>query len=242
MAIVSLGWLGLELYHTLSHHEYNITGSYFNQKKNIKNEFHFDINSNQIPTEILAADIIVLCIPPSTIDNEKNLFNFLTSVVTKQLIFISSTSVYGNQGQVDETTTPIPESQNGKKLVRWESFISENFKHYQIIRSAGQYGGNRHPGYYLSGKKDIQGESNPINLISREDLADIFSKAINLKDSMVINAVNTHHPLKKEFYTSFCEVNNQPLPHFKDDKETKYKIVKTIHPNFIIDSPLIKSY
>lgn len=239
ICIISLGWLGLALYKELELQRVDVIGSYATTPKGLKGEFQFDINSSSIPEAIKNSDIIVLSLPPSSIKDEEIFIHFLKLMTKAHLIFISSTSVYGEQGVVDENTGPKPETKNGKRLLKWEEFIIKNFKKYHIIRSAGQYGPNRHPANYLSGKVDIKGENSPVNLISQFDLINIIKQALVLPDSLVINAVNTNHPAKADFYTHVCNERNLAPPQFIN-KENKTKVVKTIHSQFTVNTSLYK--
>lgn len=239
ICIISLGWLGLALHQKLTHQGFDVVGSFLNSPKNVKGEFQFDINSRVIPEVIKESELIILCLPPSCIKDEAIFIDFLTLISTKHLIFISSTSVYGDQGIVDETTTPTPENQNGKRLLKWEKLIIKSFKKYHIIRSAGQYGQNRHPANFLSGKVGVTGKDSPVNLISQFDLIKITAETLNLSESLIINAVNTDHPTKVEFYTKICNQRNLKPPIFISEGQ-KSKTVKTIHSQFTVRTSLYK--
>ena len=232
----------MALYHKLKENGESVSGSYHSSPKKLSHEYKFDINADAVPGDISNADIVLLNLPPSKITSEEHFDSFLNQLSHKEIIFISSTSVYGNQGDVDETTLPLPETENGKRLLNWEQKIQNLFKRYQIIRSAGQYGGERHPGKFLSGREDIQGGMDIINLISQKDLIDIIIKAMGLKESSIINAVNTHHPVKKDFYTKYCIHNHLPLPHFKTEVSTNSKKITTKYKEFEISTNLIKGH
>ncbi len=237
VAIVSLGWLGAALYNKLEA-EFIVLGTYFNNPKDVNHQVLFNINNEDTPLEILSSDIIIICIPPSKITNDQNFFNFLSKLKQKKIIFISSTSVYGMQGNVNELTKPKPETVNGKRLLTWEDYIKSVCDHYQIIRSAGQYGPNRHPGKYLAGKTAVPGKYQSINLISQDDLIDIIIKSIKESESKIINAVSSQHLNKKHYYVDYCKRNDLEPPKFLEDTRKLNKIVDTMHSNYIVATPL----
>lgn len=237
IAIVSLGWLGLALYNKLEA-DFKVLGTYLTCPKNVKNQITFDINNDSIPSEILDSDIIIICLPPSKITSDEDLYRFLSPLKNKKIIFISSTSVYGMQGNVNEQTTPVPETSNGKRLLEWENYIVDNCPRYQIIRSAGQYGPARHPGRFLAGRENISGKNQSINLISQNDLLEIIEKSISSDDFQVINAVSTQHLNKEDYYKDYCLRNNLIPPQFSEETSQHDKIVDTIYPKYLVTTSL----
>jgi len=240
VTIISLGWLGVATYKHLEHLGFKVSGSYNSKSKDLAGEFKFDINKEYQNSFISDSDIIILNIPPSKITNDDNFLKLIKENVAKKIIFISSTSVYGMQGSVNELTEPLPLTKSGIRLLEWENYILKNVPSYQIIRSAGQIGPNRHPAYSLSGRKDITGGNQYINLISQKDLLDIITKSINSDKSRIINASNTNHPIKKVYYTQYCKDINLPLPTFNEENVIEYKKINTIHKEFEINTTLTK--
>ena len=242
ITIISLGWLGLALYKELEALEYEVSGSYNTIKKNVKNEFKFDINKEFDKGVFPKLETLIINLPPSKITNKENLHKLIFKNNNKQIIFISSTSVYGMQGDVDETTPPNPETKNGERLLEWENFIQDNVKNYQIIRSAGQFGAGRHPAKFLSGRDNIPGGNKCINVISQKDLLKIILKSIKSQNSQIINATNTNHPTKEEYYTQCCKNMDLPLPNFIYDEKNEYKRIHTIHKDYEINNILTKGF
>lgn len=237
VTIISLGWLGTALYNKLES-EFDVLGTYFNSPKNGKNQIPFDINNNLVPKEILDSDVVIFCLPPSKIISDKHLYRFISPLKNKKIIFISSTSVYGMQGNVNENTIPNPETMNGKRLLEWENYIVANCPSYQIIRSAGQYGPARHPGRFLAGRENISGKNQSINLISQNDLLEIIEKSISSSDFQVINAVSTQHLNKENYYKDYCLRNNLIPPQFSEETSKLDKIVDTIYSEYLVTTSL----
>jgi len=238
ITIISLGWLGKQLHQDLLPLYQNVSGSYLSTPKGLENEFLYDFTKEIIPIELESSDTIILNLPPTLMLSPTNLTHFIKNIKGKRIILVSSISVYGNQGDVNEETTPLPSSKRGRLMLDFEKVLEEQCTNYLIIRSAGQYGKERQPGKFLSGKKDILGGETPVNLISRDDLITTIIKALDDTKRKVINAVNTNHPKKNEFYTEYCQENKLELPHFKNEHLDETKTVSTLYEEYKISSSL----
>lgn len=235
--IVALGKLGSRLYSALASKENQVIGTYKKNAKNLENEVYFDYLSEQIPSQIIQSDVLVFNLTPSVIQSVDLFKSFISKIDTKHFIFISSTSVYGMQGHVDEEVDPIAQTSSGKLLKECEDYLLEkNFK-ATIIRPSGLYCNIKHPGFYLAGKEVNINGLESVNLIHYDDLVEIILKSVNL-DIKVINASNIHHPKKGEYYTDFCIRNNLPAPIFKTENNKNDKIVNTKYQQFKIDRKL----
>ena len=235
ITIIALGWLGNKLYKYWKEKGHQVSGSYFSSRKG---DFYFDIGENKIPQEIESAQVIFFNLTPSGIGSLKNLESFLGKVSNKKFIFISSTSVYGPQGIVDELTQPLPDTQSGQFLLECEKLVKIFCPNHLIIRPAGLYGEDRHPGKYLSGSENILNPDHPVNLVGADDLIKLIDNSFEQKEINLLNAVNSHHPSKKEYYQGYCKRKGLIIPNFKNESDPSFKIVKTKHLDFEIFSPL----
>ncbi len=231
IAIIGAGKLGKLIANELEQrHEYystNTTG-HDGYKK-------FDINSDSFTTLPLASTYIIN-IPPSKINFDSFIKN-VKSIKHAKIIFISSTSVYGDfEGIVDELTKPNPKSQSANKLVRIENILLTQ-KESLIIRPAGLYDKDSHPGFHLSGKDNIKNYNHPVNLISREDVASAIVRLLNT-EIQLINLVNVNHPKKQSYYTEFCRSRGLDTPRFSLTTNGRGKEVKTKYVDFQFNSPL----
>jgi hypothetical protein len=240
ITIIALGWLGKALFSTLENKRSNVSGSYRHNSKGCKDEFKYDFLNSIIPKQILDSNVVIFNLPPSKMGDFNNFTRFIDTIREKEIIFISSTSVYGIQGTVDEETAPVPVKANGKFLLKCEKYIIKNVKRYKIIRPSGLYGEGRHPARYLSGKRGVKGQNLPINLVSREDLVNLIINAMEYPESLIINASNKNHPTKKKFYTLVCKENSLPIPTFEIINESQNKIITTKYSYFEINTSLDK--
>ena len=238
IAIVSLGWLGSSIYDFWETKGHQVYGTYFSKSKNKVNEGRYDFNHQKVPSEVKDADLILFNLPPSKIDSVDQYKAFLEEKGAGSIIFISSTSVYGNQTHIDEDTPAEPTSANGQLLLELEDLTLNQSEDKIAIRPAGLIGGERHPGKYLSGRTSNSHPEQRVNLIERQDLINIINQTLDDKSIRVINAVNTHHPKKREYYSQYCSKNGLPLPEFKESQQLNDKVVNTKYERFKVLSKL----
>jgi nucleoside-diphosphate-sugar epimerase len=230
ISIVGLGWFGEALALKLKP-KHEILGTTRSQDKistfanqNIQAE---ELNLALIPSEnIFSSDVIILNIPP--FHDQLAWFKSWPWKKTTHVIFISSTSVYGNiAGTVDESTTPIPDTENAKILVAEEDWIA-SFPAFTIIRFGGLIGASRHPGKILSGRQNVQGGNLPVNLIHLNDCVNFVELIIDKKlTGETFNLVNPEHPSRKAYYQGYCLKHNLALPEFLESSE-EGKIISDI--------------
>lgn len=238
ICIISLGRLGQELYSILENKGFHCSGSYHSTPKGFSREFQYDFPKDKIPKQINDADIIIFNLTPSSIESAEAFKNFITPLKDKIFILISSTSVYGDQGLVNEYTIPIAETNNGKLLIKCEQLVKKLFTKFSIIRPAGIYSKDSHPGKFLSARENIKGALHPVNLISLRELTQNIVKIIIDEDNIILNCVNTHHPPKQFYYTEYCRNNSIALPNYDLTDTSKGKTVSTVHKKYEVNSAL----
>ena len=124
LSIISLGWLGVEVYKNFSK-KFMCTGSYNHSSKQIQNEYYFDINKGDYPLEVDEADIIFFNIPPSKIENLKNVQLFFEKIKSKRVVLISSTSVYEQEGISTEATLIQAKGARAQKQFEIENLLQK---------------------------------------------------------------------------------------------------------------------
>jgi nucleoside-diphosphate-sugar epimerase len=249
ISLLGCGWLGLPLAKSLLEKGFLVKGSTTSEDKlpvlktaGIR-PFLISLGGNEIGSEIdlflQNSEILIIAIPPklrsdaskSFVAKIQNLLPFIENSSVKKVLFVSSTSVYGDDNStITEATKPHPTSENGKQLVASELLLqnNKNFK-TTIVRFGGLIGKDRHPIAFLSGRKNIENPEAPINLIHQEDCIGIIENIIE-KDCWdeTFNAVAPFHPTRKEYYTQKAIERNLPLPEFD---ESKPSVGKTISNN-----------
>ncbi len=200
-----------------------------------------------IKSDFLNAGVLLINIPPSLkrqtgTDYLRQMEGLVAAIKTsaiRRVIFISSTSVYLEQGkeidQVDENSV----------LLQSEALFTKcnQFK-TSVIRFAGLIGAGRHPSRFFAGKKNIPNGDAPVNLIHLDDCIGVIEAVLNQDACNSVYAVAApSHPSRKVFYTLAAQQAGLPLPEFMDELK-EWKIVNPgkavnelnyqfIHPDWI---------
>ena len=261
IAILGCGWLGLSLAKSLLSKGYKVKGSTTSESKLelLKNAgispFQIQLEENQIIGNIedflKETNVLVIDIPPglrreTTASNEmtfvnkvKTLIPFIEKSGVQKVVFVSSTSVYGDSFpiiEITEETKPNPDTESGKQLVIAESLLQSN-AHFKttVIRFGGLLDDDRHPVKFLAGRTNVENPDAPINMIQREDCIGIIETLIDkgLRQAQsdnwneTFNAVAPQHPTRKEYYHKKAEILNLPLPTFVENSESIGKIISS---------------
>lgn len=249
IAIIGCGWLGLPLAKQFVAEGHTVHGSTTSEEK-LKvlalegiRPFLVTISSEGVAGQLKAClegcKILVLNIPPRLrkkqeqdyVGQMQQLLPHIENSSVEQVVFIGSTSVYGEAEQMPIITedSAFSNSETAQKLVTAEGLFQQN-KHFKttILRLGGLIGPNRHPATYLSGRNQIQNPEAPVNLIHRDDAIAIIKSIISQKVwGETFNASCPSHPSKKEFYTKACEQQNLPLPQFDSQSVSQGKIISS---------------
>jgi len=233
VSILGCGWFGLPLAQHLIKKGYQIKGSTTTESK-ISILKQLGIESFLIKDELTVKsnealfnnDIIVINIPPRNIDKQEGshykMMQTVASLIPNQthVIFISSTAVYPNTNGIvtEEDASYDTKSRGGVFLREIEDlFIKEGRFNTTIVRFAGLYNEERHPGRFLSKKPNVDGKENPINMIHLEDCIGVIDSIISQSISnTVLNACSPNHPTKESFYGQSAKALNITPPNFSD--------------------------
>ena len=248
ISILGCGWLGFPLAKSLLNKGNKVKGSTTSSEKlkdlNAVNIISYEIilSENRVKGDIenflKHSDLLIVNIPPRLRKNPKgnhvaeieNLIPYIEKSEIKQVIFISSTSVFKDENhfpEIKQDSKPNAISGIAQQLQAVENLLQEskNFK-TSIIRCSGLFDEHRHPGYFLSGRSNILNPKAPINLIHKNDVISIIISMIKLnKFPYQFNLSYPYHPSKKLYYTAFCKSKNLPLPKFQETQQSQGKII-----------------
>jgi len=257
ISVLGCGWYGLALATRLVEKGYSVKGSTTTPAK-IKSLHesgilpflvNFDESAESYDPKFFDCSVLIISIPPKRNTAEQHTFYSkiqriaaaATTYRVPHIIFISSTSVYGDHdGEVTETTPTSPDTPSGKAIVSAEELLikSESFT-TAVVRFGGLIGPHRDPARFFAGKRDIPNGRAPVNLIHLSDCIGITLKIIELKAYGVIyNACSPEHPSRAIFYTQAAVRSGLEKPVFIDELQG-YKTVNSInipaklHYNFI---------
>ena len=251
ISILGCGWLGFPLAKKLIEKGYSVNGSTTSENKlSILedagiNPFLVTLESESVSQTInhflAESEILIIDIPPklrtNTDSSRKFFFEKIETLVPfiekspiKKVLFVSSTSVYGDQNDlITEETNPNPETESGKQLLLSEAILQKN-QNFEttILRFGGLIGEDRHPVKFLAGKENLENPDAPINLIHQNDCIQIIEEIINQsKWNEVFNAVAPFHPSRENYYTQKAKEQNLVLPKFSPEKTNIKKIISS---------------
>ncbi|MEM9775778.1 MAG: SDR family NAD(P)-dependent oxidoreductase [Chloroflexota bacterium] len=149
----------------------------------------------------LQADILIVNIPSKNIAGFRQLVDAIKGSNLKNVLFVSSTSVYKN---INKTITESDtEFYSDSPLLTIEDMFTDwgNNK-TTLVRFGGLIGYGRHPGRFFKPGRVVQNPDSPVNLIHRDDCIGIISQIIEQGVwGEVFNCCTDTHPTKREFYT-----------------------------------------
>lgn len=260
ISILGCGWLGLPLAKALLKAGFQVKGSTTSAEKLVTLEnigvqsFLLALDSNAVPNVfanfLTTSETLIIAIPPklrgknkdySDVDNNsfvkkiENILLFIQKSTIKNVLFISSTAVYGEANEViDENTIPAPVTESGKQLLEIEQLLLAN-THFKttILRFGGLIGEDRNPARFLAGKENVANPEAPINLIHLQDCIGIVLKILETNSwNTTLNAVTPFHPSRASYYTEKALEEKLIPPTFNYENPS---IGKTILSDYLIE-------
>jgi len=255
ISILGCGWLGLPLAKKLIKKGHSVNGSTTSENKLVVlenagiNPFLVALESESVSQSIndflAETEILIIDIPPKLrgasadsshssrkifVEKIEKLIPFIEKSTVKKVLFVSSTSVYGDEnGVITEETIPNPETESGKQLLLAEALLQNN-QNFETtnLRFGGLIGEDRHPVKFLAGKENLENPDALVNLIHQIDCIGVIEAIINQsKWNEVFNAVAPFHPTREEYYTQKAKEQNLVLPKFSAEKSNIKKVISS---------------
>ncbi len=228
ICIVGLGYIGLALADYLSSQGHSITGTTRNASRletlsNTCNHIVLLEKPSDLEKAFQNQEIVIITVAPDRyqlkdyeetyLETAKTIVGSLPSSV-KQIIYTSSTSVYGNcNGDWVEETRPLaPTSPQADILCQTEQVYQQSKTPACILRLGEIYGPARE---FLDKLRTMSqprpGDgSNFMNIIHRDDIIKAIDFAIENNLDGVFNLCEERHPTRKAFYDQLCHDANLP--------------------------------
>ena len=274
ISILGCGWLGLPLAKALLKNGFAVNGSTTSNDKLLVLQNlgiqAFQINLSPTLSEEAAEEIVenflegsktlIIDIPPKLRGNAQEDFvskiqtviPFIEKSTVENVLFISSTSVYGDTSSFDcaqddtlsvtEDSQLNPETESGKQLIKSEQLLQSNpnFK-TTILRFGGLIGDDRHPIKFLAGRTNVENPNAAINLIHQEDCIGIIIKIIELDCwNETFNAAAPFHPSRKDYYTQKAVEFNLALPEFNSVNSNFGKTILSSKVEMVLGYTFVK--
>ncbi|WP_341502304.1 hypothetical protein [Gallaecimonas sp. GXIMD4217] len=167
-------------------------------------------------------DTLVLAFPPGLrrgggeayLARIRTLLAALPGTQVQQLLLVSSSGALGHgDGEMDETSP----AEAGNPLAQAEQLILESPYRAAVIRMAGLFGPDRHPGRWLAGKTDLKGGGAPVNLVHQHDAVGLCLAIIERQAwGRIYHGVCPVTPPKDQFYPAAARALGLTPPTFAD--------------------------
>jgi nucleoside-diphosphate-sugar epimerase len=269
ISILGCGWLGLPLAKALIANGFSVKGSTTSEDKlsGLKafgiDPFLVALDSKSITGAIEdflnGSKTLVIDIPPqlrrknsdsSTAEEKvfvkkmKTLTPYIEKSTVENVLFVSSTSVYGEaNGTITEISLAKPDTESGKQLLETESLLQNNpnFK-TTILRFGGLIGKDRNPIQFLAGKENLDNPETPINFIHQEDCIGIILKIITTDSwNEIYNGVCPFHPTRETYYIQKATEFALSLPQFDHSKPSHGKLILSDKVENVLGYAFIKT-
>jgi nucleoside-diphosphate-sugar epimerase len=269
ISILGCGWLGLPLAKVLISNEFSVNGSTTSEGKLSElaaldiDPFLVALDSKSITGAIEdflnRSKTLVIDIPPqlrgknsdsSTVEEKvfvgkiKTLIPYIEKSTIENVLFVSSTSVYGEADAIiTEETIPKPDTESGKQLLEAETLLrgNPNFK-TTILRFGGLIGEDRNPIKFLAGKENLDNPETSINFIHQEDCIRIILKIITTDSwNKIYNGVCPFHPTRETYYTQKATELALPLPRFDHSRPSSGKLILSDKVENVLGYSFIKT-
>lgn len=247
ISILGCGWFGLPLAKQLIKLGYRVKGSTTTAEKlpaltREGIEAYLVTLSDEEQTNasgFFSSEVLVMAIPPRMRSGSERNYLYKIELAlrmikdseVKQVIFISSTSVFGDSNTiVDEISITQPETDSGMAILSAEKLLqlTPDFT-TTVLRFAGLIGPGRDPGRFFGEKKDIPNGRAPVNLIHLDDCIGITCCIIEKEAyGLVYHGVTPDHPSRQDFYTRASVEAGYAAPVFIDELK-EWKMVKSKH-------------
>jgi len=234
IAIVACGWLGQPLAQQLLKEGHSVVATCRSAAKQqeLKQQgltaqlFNLGDNLHSATMqEVLQADLLILNIPPGGKLIQAEFFtHHMCALVqaakshgTQRLLFISTTSVYGEvQGEVFEHLLCQPTTLSAKAHLTIEQSVRDIFcDDASILRLAGLVGSERHPAKYLAAKSAVSQGAQGVNLVHQFDVIAAIKRIIELEQFGHIFHLSAHeHPSRQDYYSWACTQLGLQAPEF----------------------------
>lgn len=188
----------------------------------------FVINIGSLSTNIqtfLQAEILIINIPVKNRDYFESLLKEIEKSKIKKVLFVSSTSVYGDENCVISESDGLESTES--PLFKIETLLSNSRKFkITVLRFGGLIGYSRNPGKFFSQGKLVQNPDANVNLIHRDDCIGIIGQIIEQQIwGQEFNCCADTHPTKRQFYTKVSNAIGFPAPNFVNSKNKLFKVI-----------------
>ncbi len=246
IVIIGSGWLSWPLARHLNQlgHQVIATTTDTEKAQRLSNEsvkvIQLISNNAQRP-EILDAlkdcEIMVIAIPPKRQQNDyfnqlQQLLKLAEKLKITNILFISSTSVYGDQsGILTEGSGTQAKAPAAGAMAQFEQLLlSPSGHNNSVLRLAGLIDSQRHPGRFFAGKTAVANPAAVVNMIHQTDCIGLITSIImqNAWGEVLLGCAPSH-PTRHEFYRQGASALGLEPPQFVESGGENSKLIDASH-------------
>lgn len=225
--IIGAGWIGSKVFKELKKNGLNVFATYHSKIPQNGKEFIQFTLGDALSSQLKHGNYYLISIAPRLrnktpdeqkliVQNHEKLIHDLPA--DSHVIYTSSTSVYSETGELDES------SSISGPIASIEKLIQAKFKNYTILRLGGLAGDDRYIVNHLAKKGIINFSKNNTNLIHSKDVVHSIKHCFQEGIYGIFNLCAPLHPTKGETYQKWSKkLLNKELP--VDGKTSNNKIV-----------------
>lgn len=229
---VGLGWLGKLVQETAEKKGVRMNGT----TTNGRDETTPWKIGDAVPKEVNGCSVLV-SIPASKWANHQltQFLEQLTRFEVSHLVWVSSSGVFTQLGEHDETSKPFKGvGERSDRLIAQEELVKKYFPNAAIIRLVGLFGYDRHPARYFT-ERSIPNPDAKANMIHGADAAKVCFNALTARWKGVIHGVPPELPSRKLFYVQAFRYLELGTPTFEEENNAKTIVSKRLGNELIID-------
>lgn len=144
--------------------------------------------------------IVVHTVPPLPHVENEGLREFIRGLAPRRIVYISSTSVYGNEAEVNEATATNPSEEKGRRRVEEEAWLLSGPWETLVLRPAAIYGPGR--GVHVRVKENRPPRTEPAGITSRIHVDDLAA----LLEAGALSDVTGEWPVADDYPCPTAEV------------------------------------
>ncbi|MDC8832286.1 NAD-dependent epimerase/dehydratase family protein [Alteromonas gilva] len=195
-----------------------------------------------------ANSTVILNIPPGRRNTDldgftRHMCELITALYRnqppQQLIFISTTSVYGDQDGDITTGSPVaPTTASGEAHVAIEQHIQQCApENGYILRLAGLVGPDRHPVKSLAGRT-LSGANQVVNLVHVDDVVTTIGALMTQQPKQKLwHLSSSAHPMRGEYYPKMAnQLGLAPIEFSDGSDHSTLPTGKSINPQATLDA------
>jgi nucleoside-diphosphate-sugar epimerase len=148
----------------------------------------------------------------------------------QHVLYVSSTSVYGDaNAEVTETTPLAPQKPGGQVVQALEQVLQQEVAmQTTVLRFGGLIGYDRLPADAAAIQRRSRAADTPLNVIHRDDCVRIICEIVRQGAwGEVFNACADAHPTRREYYATAAAARGFTLPDMGPVQVLPYKVVNS---------------